>query len=100
MHGEFEVETGSARPGAWVVDVTGKALLAAIEIDGGDALTGFHQANADVQGSGRIPRTPLFMAEHDYMRRARLPLTSLQKHFWTPGDIFKLHATAVKLNAR
>ena len=52
MHGNFEIETGAARPGAAVADVTGEALLAAIEIDGGDALAGLHQRDGNMQGGG------------------------------------------------
>src|ERR1700682_2641018 len=77
MDGEFETQTGAARPGLPIRDVAGKTLLAAIEIDGGDALTGFHQGNSDMQSGGGFSRTALLVAEHDYMRRAGLTLTSL-----------------------
>ena len=70
MHRNFEIEAGAARPGAAVVDVTGKALLPAIEIDGGDALAGLHQGDGDVQGGGGFSRTALLVAQHDHMRRA------------------------------
>ena len=96
MHREFEIEAGAARPGAAVVDVTGEALLAAIEIDGGDALAGFHQGNGNMQGGGGFARTALLVAQHNDMSRARLPLTSLHQHVSIPVDIFKLRATAVK----
>ena len=99
MYRQFEIEAGAARPGASVVDITGEALLAAIEIDGGDALAGFHQGNRDMQGGSGFPRTALLIAQHNYMSRARLPLTGLHQHVSTPVDIFKLRATAVKLNA-
>jgi len=58
MHRECEVETGAACPGASVVDVTGKALLVAIEIDGRDPLARLHQGNGDVQGYGGFARPP------------------------------------------
>jgi hypothetical protein len=67
MHREFEVEPGAARPGASVVDVTGKALLAAIEIDGGDPLARLHQGNGDVQGYGGFARPALFVTQHNDM---------------------------------
>jgi hypothetical protein len=35
MQRQLEIEAGAARPGAPVIDVMGKALLAAVEIDGG-----------------------------------------------------------------
>src|ERR1019366_149614 len=100
MHRDFEIEAGAACPGAPVVDVTGEALLPAIEIDGGDALTGFHQGNGDMQGGGGLARTALLIAQHNDMSRARLPLTSLHQHSSTPVGIFKLPATAVKRNVR
>src|SRR6266403_610407 len=84
MHGDFEIEAGAARPGASVVDVTGETLLAAVEIDGGDALAGFHQGNGDVQGGGGFSRTALLVAEHNDMRRTGLSLTSLQQHIPHP----------------
>jgi hypothetical protein len=74
-------------------------LLAAVEIDGGDALAGFHQRNGDMQGGGGFSRTTLLVSQHNDVRRARLPLTGLQQHVSSPKDIFKLRATAVKLNA-
>src|SRR6478752_3798261 len=67
MHREFEVETGAARPGAPVVDVARKALLAAIEIDGGDPLARLHQGNGDVQGYGGFARPALFVTQHNDM---------------------------------
>ena len=96
MHGNFEIEAGAARPGAAVVDVTGETLLAAIEIDGGDALAGFHQGDRDMQGGGGFARTALLIAQHNDVRRAGLPLTSLHQHALIPWDIFKFRATAVK----
>ena len=96
MHGHFETEPGTARPGAAVADVTGKTLLAAVEIDGGDALTGFHQGHSNVQGGGGFTRTALLIAQHDHVRRAGLTLTSLNQHYATPADIFKSRASAVK----
>jgi hypothetical protein len=61
-------EAGAARPGASVVDVTGEALLAAIEVDGGDALASLQQRNGDMQGSGGFPRAPLFIAWNNDVR--------------------------------
>ena len=52
MHGKLKIEPGAVCPGAPIVNVTRKALLAAIEIDGGDALAGFHQGDGDMQGGG------------------------------------------------
>src|SRR5262249_11988054 len=80
MHRQLEGETGAARPGGTVVDVTGKTLLTAVEVDGGDALASLEKRDRDVQGSGGFPRAALLVAEHDDMRRARLALASLHKH--------------------
>ena len=47
---ELEIVAGAARPrpGASVVDVTGEALLATIEVDGSDALSSLQQRNGDM----------------------------------------------------
>src|ERR1700686_1662140 len=45
---ELEVEAGAARPGASVVEVTGEALLATIEVDGSDALADLQQRNGNM----------------------------------------------------
>ena len=84
MHRHLEVEAGAARPCAAVADVAGEALLAAIEIDGGDALAGFQQGDSDMQGGGGFSRSALFVAQHDDVRRARLPLTGLHQHRFNP----------------
>ena len=96
MHGNFEIKAGAARPGTPVFDVAGKALLAAIEVDGGNALAGFHQGDSDMQSGGRFARTALLIAQHDDVRRTGPPLSSLHQHASTPFDIFKLRVTAVK----
>src|SRR4051794_24245585 len=89
MHGEFEIEAGAASPSAPVTDVARKTLLAAIEVNGGDALAGLEQCNGNMQGGGGFSRTTLLIAQHKDMRRARLPLTSLHKHVLIPAVIFK-----------
>ena len=80
VHRDLEIEAGAARPRASVADVAGEALLAAIEIDGGDALAGLHQGNGDVQGGGGFSRSALLVAQHNDMRRTRLSLTGLHQH--------------------
>ena len=75
-----------------VGDVAGETLLAAVEIDGGDALAGLHQGNSDMQGGGGFSRTALLVAQHDDMRRAGLPLTSLHQHDFNPRTISSNHA--------
>ncbi len=96
MHGNFEIKAGAACPGTAVFDVAGKALLAAIEVDGSHALAGFHQGDSDMQRGGRFARTALFITQHDHMSRTGPPLSSLHQHALTPMDIFKLRATPVK----
>src|ERR1019366_3163325 len=78
------------RPGASVVDVAGEALLAAIEIDGGDALAGLHQGDGDMQGGGGFTGTALLIAQHNDMSRARLPLPSLHQHFANPCGYLRI----------
>jgi hypothetical protein len=84
VHRDFEVETGAAGPRAPVGDVAGKALLAAVEIDGGDALSGLHQGNGNMQRGGGFSRPALLVAQHDDMRRTELTLTRLKQHDSTP----------------
>jgi hypothetical protein len=71
-------------------------LLAAVEIDGGNALTGFQKRDSDVQGGGGLARPALLVAQHDNMCRAGLTLTSLHQHDSTPTDIFKSRKASVK----
>jgi hypothetical protein len=101
MHGNLQMETGSARPRTPVIDVTGETLLAAIEIDGGHTLAGFQQGNRDVKGCGGFARAALFIAQYDDVSRGGLTLTSLHQHFVRSplAHIFKSRATAVKRNA-
>src|SRR5262249_30000198 len=84
MHRQLEIEAGSPRPSAAVVDVTGKALLAAVKIDGGDALAGLQKGNRNMQRGGGLAGPAFLVAQHDHVRRARLPLASLQQHVLTP----------------
>ena len=85
MHGKFEVEAGTAGPGAAVVDVTGEALLPAVEIDGGDALASLQQGDGDMQGGGGFARTALLIAQHNDMGRAQLSLSCLHQHVSSPS---------------
>ena len=96
VHGNFEVETGAARPRAPVGDVAGKTLLAAVEIDGGDTLSGLHQGNGDMQRGGGFSRPALLVAQHDDMRRTELSLTRLNQHDSIPARYLQPRAAAVK----
>src|SRR4029450_130629 len=77
-------ETGAARPRAPVGDVAGETLLAAVEIDGGDALPGLQQGNSNMQGGRGFSGSALLVAEHDDVRRTELTLTRLNQHDSTP----------------
>jgi len=79
MNRKLEVEAGASRPGPPIADVTGEALLPAVEIDGGDALARLEQGHGHVQRGGGFSRTALLVAQHHNMRRARL-LTCLHQH--------------------
>jgi len=68
MHRNFEIETGPARPRAPVTDVAGETLLAAVEVDGRDALSSLHQGNGNMQGGGGFSRSALLVAQHDDVR--------------------------------
>src|SRR5262249_59477957 len=85
MHRQLEVETSAPGPGLAVVDVAGETLLAAVEVEGGDPLAGFHQGDSDVQGGGGFSRTALFVAQHNDVCRTGLPLTGLHEHDSTPA---------------
>ena len=56
--GSFEVEPGARRPGAAVLDVMGEALLAGVEIDGGDPLAAFISATATCIAVVDLPEPP------------------------------------------
>ena len=79
MLGHFEHQARLLRPGTAIIDITGKAALAAIEIDGGDALAGLEQGHCDMQRGRGLARPALLVAEHDDMRRAGL-LCALHQH--------------------
>ena len=67
MRRQLELDARTLGPGAAVLDVMGEALLARVEIDGGDALAGLEQGNGNVQRRCRFARTALFIAEHHNM---------------------------------
>jgi hypothetical protein len=96
VHRELEIKAGAARPGAAIIDVTGKTLLPAVEIDGGDPLAGLHQGDGNVQRHGGFARSTLLVAQHHDVRRAGLSLASLHQHLSTPANIIKSRVPAVK----
>ncbi len=48
MRRQFKIEPGMLRPGLTVFDVMGEALLARVEVDGGDPLPSLQQRDRDV----------------------------------------------------
>jgi hypothetical protein len=48
MDRQLEIPIGSPSPGTAVLDIMGEAFLAAVQIDGGNALTGFQQRDGDM----------------------------------------------------
>src|SRR6185437_1306821 len=68
MGRNFERRARALGPIAAVLDVMGEALLAAVEIDGGDPLTGLEQRDRYMQRRRRLTRTALLVSEHDYVR--------------------------------
>jgi hypothetical protein len=67
MHGEFEIEAGTAGPGAPIADVTGETLLPAVEIDRGNPLAGLQQGDGNMQRGGGFAGTAFLIAQHDDM---------------------------------
>jgi len=57
-----------------------EALLARVEIDGGDTLAGLEQGDRDVQGRGGFSGAALFVAEHHDVRRLRALSDRLDQH--------------------
>ena len=68
---QLELDFPTGRPAAPVFDVMGEGLLPAVEIDGGDALTGLEQGDRNVHRRGRFSRAALLVAEHDDVRGLR-----------------------------
>src|SRR4051812_36268221 len=71
---------------ATVADVVGEALLAAIEIDGRDALASLQKGHGNVQAGRRLARPALLVSKHNHVGRARLSLASLHQHVSTSYD--------------
>src|SRR4029077_15202910 len=71
-------------PSAAIIDVTGETLLAAIEIDRGDALAGFQQSDRDVEGGGGFARATLLVPQYNDMSRGGLALTCPHQHCSSP----------------
>ena len=77
MRRQIERDAGAFGPGAAVFDVMREAFLAAVEIDGRDALAGLEQRNRDVQSGGGFTRPAFFVAENNHVSRLTRPLDRL-----------------------
>ncbi len=70
--GQFEFELVLAGPFTPVLDVSRERLLVYVEIEGGDALSGFEQRCDDVHGKrGFAAATLVISHDHDVRRRIR-----------------------------
>ena len=54
-----------------VLDIAGEGALAAVGVDGGDALTGLEEGHRDMHGGGGLAGAALLVAEDDDVRGAR-----------------------------
>jgi hypothetical protein len=80
MDRHLEIDAGMPRPAAPVGDIVGGALLAGIEVDGGDPLPHVQERDSNVHGGGRFPRAALLVADHDHMRGRRYSRARLNQH--------------------
>ena len=71
MRRQFELDAGALGPGAAIFDVMREALLARVEVDGGDALPGLEQGDGNMQSRRGFSRAAFLVTEHDDMRRLR-----------------------------
>ena len=68
MIGQFEPHAGLLCPAFAIQDVTREAFLAAVDVDGGDALARFQQRRNDVHRGRGLARAAFFIGEHDDVR--------------------------------
>jgi hypothetical protein len=77
---QFQGSAGTLRAATAVLDVMSKGLLAAVEIDGGNPLTGFQERYGNVHRGGRFARAALLVTEHNHMRGTRYATCCLKQH--------------------
>src|SRR5262249_36890707 len=53
------------RPAVAVLDIAAERLLLHVEIEGGDAPARLQQRHDQMHGEGRLPASPLVIADHD-----------------------------------
>ena len=63
-----QAAAGFLAMGAAIADVMRQGLLAAVHVDGGDAMAGIEQVDGQVEGGGRLARTALLVAHYNDMR--------------------------------
>ena len=103
MRGELELDARARRPVAAIVEVVGKAALAGIEIDRGDALAGLQQRDRNMHGRGRLSGTAFFVAKDDDMRRYRRADIRLHQHGYATSawrSVLRLATLNVKIQHR
>ena len=84
MRRQLQLDAGTLRPRAPVLDVVREAFLTAVEVDAGDALAGLHQGDGDMHRGGRFPRASLLVPQHDHVPGTRQSHRRLQQHNATP----------------
>ncbi len=68
MRRDLQRKPGALAPGAAIGDIPGEAALAGIEVDGDDALAGFHECDGNVHRRRGFTRPAFFITDHDHMR--------------------------------
>jgi hypothetical protein len=71
MPRQFQRPSDAAPPDAAALEMAGEALLARIEVDGGDPPPGLEQRHRDVNGEGGFAGAALLAGDDDHMSRAR-----------------------------
>src|SRR6266566_1629655 len=67
--GHFQFELILTGPFTPVLDISGERLLVYVEIEEGDALSGFEQSYDDVHGKGRLATATLVISHDHNVRR-------------------------------
>jgi hypothetical protein len=67
MMRKFESKASLADPCAPVFNEVGETPLPAVEIDSGDALTGFKQGYGDMKCDGRLARSALLATQNNHV---------------------------------
>ena len=71
MAGQLERDLAVFRPAGAVLDIAGERALAAVRVDGGDAVAHLQQGDGDMHRRRCLARPALLVAEDDHMRVSR-----------------------------